>query len=248
METALIVSLSNQMVLRRKMDIIANNLANMSTTAFKRESALFEEFDSPVEVRDPDGGVRTTYIKFVRDYGVARDLSEGQFDTTTSPLDIAIKGDGYFIVSTPDGERYTRNGHFSLDDRGRIVTNEGYALLDEGGGELVVQPGDEPLKVAGDGTLSTRAGVLGRIGVVDFEDVTALRKMGNNLYQSDKTPIPSGNARLVQGMLERSNVEPVIEMTQMIEVMRAYQQSSEIIQTGEDMVRRAVQKLGEVKV
>lgn len=249
MDSALIVSLSNQMVLRRKMDIIANNLANQSTTAFKREEALFEELTTPVEVRDVvDGEPRTVQVRFVRDWGVIRDLKEGQFVATEAPLDVAIKGDGYFKIATDDGDRYTRNGHFKLDNRGRIVSNEGHPVLSDGGGEILLSPGDEPIKIAGDGTISTRAGIIGRIGVVEFENEGAMRKTGENLYETEESPIRSTDSKLVQGMLERSNVEPIIEMTQMIEVMRAYQHSSEIIQSSEDMTRRAVQKLGEVKV
>lgn len=249
MDGALLVSLSNQMALRRKLDIVANNIANVSTTGFKRESALFEEFTLPVEVTDPISGKLTTEnLSYVRDYGTVRDLSEGNLDTTLSPLDIGLDGEGFLVVQTPDGPRYTRNGHFKLDATGRVVDNAGNALLAQGGSELSVTPGDEPIQIASDGTFSTRAGVLGRIDVVKFADMQAVKKTGDNLYETSQSPQPAEGTSVRQGMLEKSNVEPIVEMVQMIDVLRSYQQSSEMVQTGEDLVRKAIQKLGEIKV
>jgi flagellar basal-body rod protein FlgF len=250
MDGALLVSLSNQMALRRKLDIVSNNLANLSTTGFKRESALFEEFILPVEVTDPiSGELTTTNLSYVRDYGTIRDLAEGHLETTGGPLDMAIEGaDGFFVVSTPDGPRYTRNGHFKLDATGRVVDNAGNPLLAQGGSEIAIAPGDEPVVIASDGTISTRAGVVGVVDVVKFADMQAVKKTGDNLYETDQSPEPATGANVRQGMLEKSNVQPVVEMVQMIEILRSYQQSSEMIQTGEDLVRRAIQKIGEIKV
>ena len=250
MDGALLVSLSNQMALRRKLDIVANNIANLSTTGFKRESALFEEYILPVEVMDPISGETTTAnLSYVRDYGTVRDLAEGHLETTGGPLDMAIEGaDGFFVVSTSNGNRYTRNGHFKLDATGRIVDDVGNPLLAQGGSEITISPGDEPIVIASDGTISTRAGVIGKVDVVKFQDMQAVKKTGDNLYETEQAPQPSDDAHVRQGMLEMSNVEPVVEMVQMIDILRSYQQSAEMVQTGEDLVRRAIQKIGEIKV
>ncbi len=247
MDNALLLSLSKQMVMRRTMDIIANNLANMNTTAFKRESVLFESFTVPVESVDETGNTTTEDLTFVRDYGVVRDLIEGHLQTTTSPLDIAIKGEGFFVIGTPEGERYTRDGHFRRDPAGQIVTNDGNPLLDDGGNPIVLSTEETSIKIAEDGTVSTELGVRGKVALVTFENPQDMEKTGAGLYATEQATTPADGATIMQGMLEASNVEPIVEMTQMIEVMRAYQSSSELLSTNEDMIRRAIQKLGEVK-
>ncbi|NWH08235.1 MAG: flagellar basal-body rod protein FlgF [Alphaproteobacteria bacterium] len=247
MDASLSISLSNQMALRRKMDVIANNLANLSTTGFKREIPLFEERPVNVSARDAEGGERNLMLTYVEDWGTLRDMSDGQMLKTGNPLDLGIAGDGFFQVQTPDGIRYTRNGAFTLDDTGRIVTSDGYPLLDDGGGEIVVDPTEGDLAVAKDGTLSNETGIIGRIGLVTFDPTVELKKTGSSLFEADASPLPADDASILQGTIERSNVEAVVEMTEMIEVMRAYQHSTDLIGTSEEMTRRAVQKLGEVR-
>lgn len=241
MDSGLLVSLSNQMVMSRKMDIIANNLANMSTTAFKRQSPLFEEFTVPVEGEDGTA----VDVSFVRDYGVVRDLSSGNLETTGAPLDVAIEGKGYFVVRTAGGERFTRNGHFRVDEQGRLVTTEGHPVLAEGS-EITFSREDQTVDIALDGTISSNSGVKGKLDVVTFDNEQAMKQTGDNLLETDQPPLPVEAPKVLQGMLEQSNVQPIVEMTQMIEVMRAYQNSTELTQAGEDMERRAIQKLGAV--
>lgn len=248
MDNALLLSLSKQMVMRRTMDIIANNLANMNTTAFKRESVLFESFTVPVESVDESGNTATENLTFVRDYGVVRDLIEGHLQTTASPLDIAIKGDGFFVIGTEEGERYTRDGHFRRDPEGQIVTNDGNPLLDDSGNPIVLSTEETSIKIAEDGTVSTELGVRGKVAVVTFDNTQDMQKTGAGLYSTEQAAKPADGSTIMQGMLESSNVQPIVEMTHMIETMRAYQASSELLSTNEDMVRRAIQKLGEVKV
>lgn len=242
MENALLVGLSAQIALRRNMDIIANNLANVSTTGFKREAPMFEELLAAV---DADSGSMRE-ISFVRDWGVMRDMTSGPLLQTGSALDVAVEGGGFLVVRTAQGERYTRDGHMKLDAQGQIVTSNGDPVVSEGG-PITVPPGSGEIKIAQDGTVSTSAGVIGRFRVVALP-TGALHKEGKNLYSADVPPEPATNTRILQGMVERSNVEPVVEMTQMIEVLRTYQHSTETLNATDDMIRRAVQRLGEVKV
>lgn len=245
MENSFLVGLSQQMATNRAMEVIANNLANLSTPAFKREAIEFQQFIVPAPATEAEGGGMVN-VSFVLDHGVTRDLSNGRLEQTGSTLDLAISGQGYFVVQTPEGERYTRNGHFKLDDQGRVVTEDGYQVQSDGGA-ITLQPQDGDLQVAPDGSLSTRLQLLGKLRIVNFADERALRKAGASLYDAGGQPTqPAPAARVRQGMMERSNVEPVIEIAHMIEVLRAYQTSADLTKSGEELLKQAIEKLGAV--
>ena len=242
MENALLVGLSAQIALRRNMDIIANNLANVSTTGFKREAPMFEELLA--EIQADTGSMRE--VSFVRDWGVLRDMTSGPLLQTGSAFDVAVEGDAMLVVRTDAGERYTRDGHMKLNAQGQIVTADGSPVVGDGG-PISVPPNTTDIKIAQDGTISAGSETVGRFRLVKFPP-GALHKEGKNLFSADVPPEPPTNARVLQGMIERSNVEPVVEMTQMIEVMRAYQHSSETLSATDELMRKALQRLGEVKV
>ena len=245
MENSFLVSLSQQMATNRAMEVVANNLANASTPAFKRESVEFEQYMVPVPATEAEGS-GTVNVSFVLDRGVARDLSEGRFDRTDSTLDVALNSGNYFVVQTPNGERYTRNGHFKLDQQGQVVTDDGYQVQSDGGA-ITLQPQDGDLTVGPDGTLSTNLQRLGKLKIVSFTNERLLKKAGTSLYDAGgQTAQTSTTARVHQGMMERSNVEPVIEITRMIEIMRAYQTSADLTKSGEDLLKQAIEKLGAV--
>jgi flagellar basal-body rod protein FlgF len=241
MHNSLLVGLTAQMTLRRNMEIVSNNLANVSTSGFKRETPAFEEQLVTVDAET----AQMRKISFVRDWGVIRDMTGGPLQQTGAPLDVSIEGDGFLVVRTPDGERFTRDGHFKLDASGKIVNSNGFPVLSEGG-EITIPEGETSIRIGQDGTISTQQGQAGKLRVVSFPHAS-LRKEGFNLYNSDEQPAPAAGARIVQGAIERSNVQPVVEMTRMIEIMRAYQHSTETLNATDDIIRRAVQRLGEVK-
>lgn len=243
MENALLVGLSAQLALRRSMEVVANNVANVSTAGFKRENPLFEQVLADIENEDRLGGAQ---VAFVRDWGVLRDLSSGPWEQTGGALDAAIDGSAYFAVQTPQGERYTRDGQFKLDVNGRLVTVAGDPVLGEGG-EIVLPANAKDIKIAADGVISTQDGQAGRIRLASFENERELRKEGGNLYVSDKPALPAQNVRLAQGFVERSNVQGVTEITRMIEISRAYSSVSDALSQTEETLKRAVSKLGEVK-
>jgi flagellar basal-body rod protein FlgF len=246
-ENAFLVGLSQQVATHRTMDVIANNIANMATPGFKRESLLFEEYVVEVPANEAEGP-GTVDVSFVLDVGTARDLNSGRLENTGVPTDVAINGAGYFVVQTPEGERYTRNGHFHFDPTGRLVTDDGHAVLSQGG-EIAVRPEDGAMHISADGTISTALGVLGRLRIVTFENERALMKAGASLYTTGEGQAGPQNVeqiQVAQGTLERSNVEPVIEIARMVQVMRAYQANLDITQTSQDLLRRAIEKLGAV--
>jgi flagellar basal-body rod protein FlgF len=244
-ENTFLVGLSQQLASTRAMEVIANNLANLSTPAFKREGVDFQQYVMALPATEAEGGA-TVDVSFVLDQGITRDLSNGRLEQTGGLLDVALTGPGYFVVQTPNGERYTRNGHFTLDDQGQVVTDEGYQVQSDGGG-ITLQPQDGDLHIAADGTLSTSLQLLGKLRVVTFADERALKKAGTSLYDAAGQTAQAADAvRVRQGTVERSNVEPVIEIAHMIDVLRAYQASVELTKSGEDLLKSTIEKLGAV--
>ncbi|HEX4270089.1 MAG TPA: flagellar basal-body rod protein FlgF [Rhizomicrobium sp.] len=247
MDNSLLVSLSQQLAAYRSMDVIANNLANVSTPGYKRESAKFEEYVQQVQPSEGQTGAQS--VSFVKDAGVMRDLSQGNIQSTGATYDFAINGNGYFVVQTPAGMRYTRDGHFSLDGNGQIVNNDGYALQGDGGA-ITITPDDQNVHVGVDGTVSSTVNGLSsqiaKLQVVDFADPRAMVKQGGNLYSTSQAPTTAAGATVGQGMLESSNVQAVLEISHMLEVMRAYQATSSLSQSQEDMTRQAIDRLGQM--
>jgi flagellar basal-body rod protein FlgF len=162
---------------------------------------------------------------------------------------MAVEGQGFFTVRTAQGDRYTRDGKFRTDETGRLVTQTGSPVADESGGEIVIDPEKGPISVAADGSISQGRERVGKIGVVQFANAGALEKAGDNLYRntSNLTPTPAEKGRVRQGMLEGSNVNSVLEITRMIEVSRAYESTSRMIDSAADLSRRAVERMGRVQ-
>jgi len=247
MDNSLLVSLSHQLASYRAMDVIANNIANVSTPGFKREAAKFEEFVTMMRPAEGQTGMQP--VSFVKDAGVMRDSSQGNLEQTGATYDIAITGSGFFQVQTPAGMRYTRDGHFSLDTNGNMVTAQGYPVQGDGGA-ITIAPTDGQIVIAPDGTVSSVlngvTNLLGKLKVVDFANTSALIKQGSNLYSTTQTPNTPAVVGVRQGALEASNVQPVIEISHMIEVMRAYEATASLSKSQEDMMRQAINQLGQM--
>lgn len=242
MDTKILVSLSHQVAMRRQMDIIANNIANMNTTAYKRESIMFNEYLSDIGGSLPEDFKE---VSFVQEMGIARQMTNGELLTTGNVLDVALEGEGMFKVRKVDGEiAYTRNGHFALSNENTLITTDGHEILDEGDAPIEFPPNADGFKIAEDGTVSAEEiGEISRVAVHQFENYGALRKIGDNLYSAEEIPTPSENFRLSQGMLETSNVSPVLEITNMIHLSRAYAQTSNLIDQVQQTQSQAINKL-----
>jgi flagellar basal-body rod protein FlgF len=247
MDNSLLVSLSQQLAAYRAMDVIANNLANVSTPGFKREAAKFEEYITHMRPAEDQKGPQT--MSFVKDAGIVRDASQGNVEQTGATYDVAIAGKGFFAVQTPAGLRYTRDGHFSLDANGNLVTSQGYQVQGDGGA-ITITPNDGDINISPDGTMSSVVNGVGnqiaKLKVVDFADPAAMTKQGANLYSTSQAATAPATVTLRQGALESSNVQPVIEISHMIEVMRAYEATATLSKSQEDMMRQAIDKLGQM--
>ena len=238
MENSIYLGLSRQMTLRTNMDIIANNVANVNTSGYRGQNTLFQEYLSkPRGYDDP--------LSFVNDQGHYQITAPGPLKQTGSPLDVAVVGPGFIGVQAPGGEvEYTRDGNFSIDPSGILVTQAGFPVASSGGGNIVIPEGSQNLKIDEKGNISNQDGQLAQIGMFEFENVQQLEQRGNNLYAIvEGTANPATETRMRQGSLEGSNVKPVVEMTRMIETLREYQSVQNVMQKENERLRSAIQKL-----
>ncbi len=249
MENALLIGLSRQMSLRREMEVVSNNVANINTTGFKGDTAIFEEYLMPGASADqfarPD-----RKLSYVVDRSTWHDMSQGPMQQTGNPLDLAIDGNAFMVVQTPRGERYTRNGALQINSTGQLVTSEGFRVLGDGG-PIQFQTTDKEILVARDGQISTPEGTRGKLRLVKFDGaVQRLTKDGGSTFAAPQGVQPiqvtPEERHVLQGSLERSNVRSVIEMTRMIEVTRAYSSVATMLQNQGEMRKSAVEKLAEV--
>ena len=240
MDNTIYVGLSRQIILQRSLDIAANNLANVDTTGFKLEE-LMASADPAMPAWNT--GIPTP-VTFTMSNGVARDFTEGPLTQTGGPLDVAIEGRGFFQVSTANGPRYTRDGRFKLDPTGRLVTPDGDPIQGDGG-DIVLDPTKGPVTITPTGVISQGGQKVGKLALVTFADLSGLSKAGTSLYSNDSnlTPQPA-TAMLRQGMLEGSNVQPVVQITRLIEINRAYDAVTNMINSTADLSKTAIQQLG----
>jgi flagellar basal-body rod protein FlgF len=249
MQNASLVGLSRQVALAREMDVVSNNIANLNTTGYKADGSLFEEYLNTAARADQTG----SRVSFVRDRGVWHDMSQGAIDRTGNPLDVAIDGQGFLVVQTPAGERYTRNGSMQISATGQLVTTDGYPVLGDGG-PITLQPNDRQVSISKDGMISVREGTSkvdsarGKLRLVTFATPQRLQKDGGSTFNATAgaTPEPATKAGLVQGAVEKSNVRGVVEMSRMIEITRSYTQIDDLLKQQNDLAQSAVDKLAEV--
>lgn len=235
MENGILVALSRQDTLQRQLAVIAHNIANVDTPGFKRSDMLFADTPLPAAVPSRRGEPAI----FVRDVATIADRRQGTLVATENALDLAIRGDGYFIVETGNGRRLTRDGHFRLDETGQLVSTEGHAVLGEGDRPLVFTRADTRITIARDGTISSDLGTIGRVRVVQPVAGPA-PPLGGTLVDGSAAVEDVAAPTVEQGMLERSNVEPILELEQMILVHRAYEQTRHFLEREDDRIRKVI--------
>lgn len=239
---------SGMIAVEQRQDIIANNLANVATPGYKRlqpvqlgfYEVLSNKLQSPAHFNReaaPAGGVKS-----VESF---TNLAAGSLRITEDPLNLALTGPGYVVVNTPQGERYTRDGHFSRDQEGQLASAEGYKVLGSNGDPIDVAGGT--VTISQDGLVRVDGLEAGRIQVVEFQEPKRLERVGDNLYRaSDAVLQKSGAAKettLVQGALEMSNVQLPVEMTSMMLGMRAYEANQKVIQAIDGATSRLIDQV-----
>lgn len=262
MSKGIYTAVSGAIAQSAKLDTIANNLANVNTPAFKRDSQLFREYLTSYEKEpgtitvprvpasiesfyDMQGGDKS----YVDLNGTFTDFSQGMMKQTGNPLDVAIEGEGFFEVLTPDGVRLTRAGSFSVDGEGRLVTKQGYPVLRDGGaGQEAagreIRVSSPNVQISDNGEVFDAGQSVGRLSILNIGNKDAVQKMGQNLYGFRDNQEPEltvmNDAKLQQGFLEGSNVNVVREMTDMIAATRTFESTQKAIQAYDQMANRLV--------
>ncbi len=232
---------SRMVAQQRAMDVIANNIANADTPGFKAERMLFSDWLVRRHGTDAPPGDRT--IAYTQDRATWREQRTGTLTHTGNTFDLGITSDGYFTVGTSRGPRLTRDGRFGLMPSGTITDGAGDAVLDSNGRPIVLSPTDTKITIAGDGTVSSENGQLAKIGVVRPTDPMQLTAEGNTLFRSGSQTTAVASPGLVQGSMEDSNVQPVLEMTRMMDGLRQFQIVSQFIQAEGDRQQSVIDKL-----
>jgi flagellar basal-body rod protein FlgF len=235
------VVLSRLALQPRAMEVLAHNIANADTPGFRAQRMVFgTHLDRQRGTAAPPGGASVAYAE---DRATWRETSPGALQRTANPLDIAIAGEGFFVVETPRGERYTRAGRFALDANQRVVDVEGHPVLDVEGRPIVIAAGDTRIEVQGDGTVRSENGVIARLRVVRFDDPQQLRAEGDRLFAADAPPLPVERPALVQGAVEGSNVQPVIELTRLMAQLREFQFAAQFVEREGERLSSAVERI-----
>lgn len=234
------LALQTQRVLQRRMDITANNIANISTSGFKADEMVTEEADH-TGASATDG---VADVRFVRDVGITRDMGQGEIAMTSNPFDLAIQGGGFFMVQGPGGTLYTRDGAFTMSGDGRLVTGDGHIVMGEGGATIQLDPDGGAPSIGRAGAISQNGNEVGHIALAGFAHPENLQKVGDNLWSAVGQAQTTPDGVIVQGALEGSNVRPVLELTKLIAISRAYESAAKIVSNADDLRAHAIQELG----
>jgi len=238
MQSSLYVALSAQIAMERRMETIANNVANSTVAGFRAEETKFESVLSsaasePVAYASPGD----TYIK--------RD--QGQLIHTGNPLDIAVKGDAWLAIQTPSGTVYTRDGRMQISASGQLQSIVGYPVLDVGGSPIQLNPKAGPPQIAGDGMITQDNRQVGAVGLYTIDKGAKLSRFENSGVIPDQPATPAldfTREGVVQGYIEGSNVNPMWEMSKLIMVSRSYEMVTSAIGRSEDSLREVIKALG----
>jgi len=231
MDNGIYIALSRELGLFRDMDATANNIANANTAGYNAEHMLFRSY---LVKDDP-----RPRMAFAHDIATFRRTDMGSLRTTGNALDIAIAGPGYFVVETPLGERYTRAGNFQVDGRGVLITPDGYPVLDTAGQRIIFNEDDHDISIGEAGNLKVNGEDRAIIGVVEFGNEQLMERLSSSLFKTDEIPTLTETSRVVQGVLEESNVQPVIELTHMMAISREVSNTAKFIETMYDLQRKA---------
>jgi flagellar basal-body rod protein FlgF len=249
MDSPSIIGISGQLALRQQMEVVANNLANATSTGYRGDRTLFQSHVSRLAVPGRE-------IAFVQDRATYIDTRQGEIGATGNPLDMAIDGDGFFGVERPGGARgYSRDGRFKLNAEGALVDSSGRAVAGEGGARILLPDRFTSLEIRADGnvlaTVEGRVEQVGRIGLFTAADMRGVRKAGDGLMDIPADQLqpldpaqPGGRTRLVQGALEGSTIQPVQELANLTLVQRAYENMQRIIADDDQRTRRMIELLG----
>lgn len=244
MDNANYISLSRQSGLMKELTTIANNMANADTVGYKREGAIFSEYVAAAGATGEVNSPRHS-LSMGRLAAHASNFSTGSLRSTGGTFDVAVEGDGFFLVDIGGQTQLTRAGHFLTDAEGRLINTDGYAVLNEAEGEIQIPLASGNVSIALDGTISAEGVELGRLGVVTAERNDLVRQ-GSNNWISETGFQPVETPRVLQGFLEDSNVEPVSEISRMIEVQRFYDAGQKILEMEDSRIKQVITTIKQI--
>lgn len=238
------IALSRLIAQQRSMEVIANNVANAETPGFKGSQMLFAEH----VYRQTGDGVAPggREVAFTEDRATWRSQEPGALQHTGNPFDVALSGDGFFVVRTPRGDRYTRAGRFSLSQTGGLVDVSGNAVVGADGRPIVLAPSDTRIEIGGDGSIRSENGPIGRMRVVSFAAPQKLMAEGDRLFaagESQAAPQDVQRPGVVQGAFEGSNVRSVVEMTRLMTETREFQFTAQFVERESQRLTNAIQRI-----
>jgi flagellar basal-body rod protein FlgF len=231
------VAMSAQLAMEARLEAIANNIANVNTTGYRASGIRFETTMAEV------GGEQVAYTSRGETYIIRQ---QGPINYTGNSLDVAVDGEGWFALQTPSGMAYSRDGRFHLTDLGELVSTNGYPVLDIGGSPLTLDPTAGPVEIGENGAITQAGKQVGSIGVFLIPADAKLTRYDNSAVISDRPadPVEDPTANSVrQGYVEGSNVNPIVEMTRLIEASRAFEQATAALDQADQMSRQAVETL-----
>lgn len=237
MSNSTYTTITRQSGLMREMRLIANNIANSATSGFRQEGIVFSEY-----VKSLDGAPSLSMGQ-----GNARhtSLEQGGLTQTGGQFDWAIEGEGFFLVETPAGDRLTRAGTFSPNAEGDLVTPDGFRVLDAGGAPVFIPPGASDISIAADGTISSAGDPVGQMGVMQPINPQGLVREDGVMFRADEGFEPAESAQILQGFVENSNVNPILQLTRMIEVQRAYELGASFLESEDERMRQAMRAMSQ---
>lgn len=244
MENGLYVAASRQLTLRRQLDIVADNIANSTTTGFKAERLGIAADPAPRATHQT--GPRNA--TFVEDWALLRDFSQGAIEVTKRPLDVAINGEGMFVVETAEGIAYTRDGRFARNGDGQLVTQNGRPVLDDTNQPITLEA-DAVVEITPEGAIIANGEQMGQLGIASFDNLADLSRVGDGLLMPADGVVPLGfpaETTLEQGAVEASNVTAIREITHLMEISRRYESVTKMIKNAEDLSKRTIERLGRV--
>jgi flagellar basal-body rod protein FlgF len=237
MENSTYIALSGQSAREHQMEVLSNNIANLSTPGFKAEKMMFQEYlTKPTDGSDPSS--------YVVSQGNARDMSQGPLTHTGNSLDVALNGAGFMTVATPSGNQYTRNGHLQIDNQGELVTSAGFVVQGEGGSPIVIPSGTASITIGKDGTVATDKQTIGKISVVNFDNPQAMLESQGGLFTTDQTSTPATGTTVEQGTIEESNIQPVVEMTKLMDAAHQIGVAKNFADGEHTRLKNAIDRLG----
>jgi len=231
------IALTRQAGLLKEMQLVANNIANISTTGYRREGTIFSEFVKQVPTEGASISMTDSNVRMT-------DLAPGVNTQTGGTFDLAIQGDGFFMIETADGPRLTRAGAFLPNENSELANFDGQLVLDAGGAPIFIPPDATSISIGQDGTISSGQDAIAQIGIFSVQNPDQLAREGSVLFRFDEEPIPNQNPQVLQGFVEGSNVNPVREITRMIEVQRAYELSQTFQEKEDERVRNVLRTVG----